>query len=199
MRETRTRPRSSSIFSRSSRGPRRAHPDPGTAMSRSRVHVALGPDSGSRATGPGRTPRGDVAWPMGSDLVGIFLPEFDIPFKTRGSRFVGHTPPRPRHGIGPGGSSMDSGAHASARRRIVASSFVFLFIVAGLFVLPSPASGQSATFTTTADFDAGTKNVPGDGNYGVETRTDNLAVPADQLELASVRGASFTPSPPAAH
>src|SRR3990172_3622830 len=196
MRETRTRPRSSSIFSRSSRGPRRAHPDPGTAMSRSRVHVALGPDSGSRATGPGRTARGDVAWPMGSDLVGIFLPEFDISFKTRGSGFVDHTPPRPRHGIEPGGSSTGSGARASARRPLLASSFVFLFIVAGLFVLPSPASGQSATFTTTADFDAGTKNLPGDGNFGVETRTDSPAVPADQLELASVRGDSFTLSDP---
>jgi hypothetical protein len=47
------------------------------------------------------------------------------------------------------------------------------------------------TITTTADFDAGTKNDPGDGNYGVETITDNPAMTANQLELTGKHGSNY--------
>lgn len=49
----------------------------------------------------------------------------------------------------------------------------------------------SYSISTTAEFDAGTKNDPGDGNYGVETNTNNPAIPADQIEPANMRGDRF--------
>lgn len=49
----------------------------------------------------------------------------------------------------------------------------------------------TTTWSTTADFDAGTRSNPGDGNYGVETTTDNIGIANGQLELASLKGDSF--------
>ena len=59
---------------------------------------------------------------------------------------------------------------------------------------PVSASPGTVTFTSTADFDAGTKSQPSpaDGNYQVETNTDNLGIAAGGFELASLEGDSFT-------
>jgi len=49
------------------------------------------------------------------------------------------------------------------------------------------------TITTTADFDAGVKSQPSpaDGNYEIETITDNPANTANQIILANMRGDAF--------
>ncbi len=50
------------------------------------------------------------------------------------------------------------------------------------------------TFTSTGDFDAGTKSQPSpvDGNYQVETNTDNPGISVGSLELTNLKGDSFT-------
>jgi len=50
----------------------------------------------------------------------------------------------------------------------------------------------TSTFTSTADFDAGTKAPTTGGNLGVESNTDNLGIAAGSFELGSLKGDSFT-------
>jgi hypothetical protein len=78
------------------------------------------------------------------------------------------------------------------KNRILPS--LFLSFVLTLILLLSPiVSASSATFTTTADFDSGTKSQPGspDGNYQVETVTNNPVIAAGSIELASMKGDDF--------
>jgi len=73
-------------------------------------------------------------------------------------------------------------------------AFMVLFLLAGVGIGPIisiNAQAQDATWTTTADFDSGTKNQPGDGNYGVETLTDNLRIADSSMELASLKSDTF--------
>ena len=69
-----------------------------------------------------------------------------------------------------------------------------LFLAAGVWVVPDISSAEEsvATWTTTADFDSGMKSLPGDGNYGVETYTDNVRVASNSFELSNIKGDSFT-------
>jgi len=71
-------------------------------------------------------------------------------------------------------------------------SLVLIGMLVSISLLSIPASAQDVTYTSTADFDGGTKNDPADGNYGVETNTDNLGIAAGSLELSSLKGDSFT-------
>jgi len=61
------------------------------------------------------------------------------------------------------------------------------------FVGPA-AAATTHTWTSTADFDLGVKSQPGpaDGNYEVETSTDNPGITAGQVELGSLKGDAFT-------
>ncbi len=78
------------------------------------------------------------------------------------------------------------------RHAVRAVVFLVAILAASvLYISPPPAAGSAPTYGTTADFDAGTKNTPGDGNFGVETATDNPGVVADRLELASLKGDAF--------
>ena len=52
------------------------------------------------------------------------------------------------------------------------------------------ADGVSFTITTTSDFDAGAK-YSSDGNYEIETNTDNPSIPADQIQLTNKKGDKF--------
>lgn len=78
---------------------------------------------------------------------------------------------------------------------------VFLGLAVALIVLLAIPRlvAADATFTSTADFDAGTKSDPGDGNYGVETITDNLQVASGSLELSSLKSDTFSHSDSDAH
>jgi len=77
---------------------------------------------------------------------------------------------------------------------------IVAILVGSILYLPSQLTAEppAPTFATTADFDAGTKDAPGDGNFGVETSSDNPGIAPDRLELASLRGDAFTfPDPDA--
>ena len=69
-----------------------------------------------------------------------------------------------------------------------------LMTAALLLSAPIASALTTITFTSTADFDAGTKSqpAPADGNYQVETNTDNLGIAAGAFELTSLKGDSFT-------
>ena len=73
--------------------------------------------------------------------------------------------------------------------------WVFILLMVMLLLLGlSSATGIQKEWSTVSDFDGGTKSQPSptDGNYGVETNTDNLGVANGNLELASMKGDSFT-------
>ena len=72
---------------------------------------------------------------------------------------------------------------------------IALLAIAGLLCLSSVrADIIEREWTTTLDFDGGTKSVPtpADGNLQVETITDNAGIREDQLELASIKGDKFS-------
>lgn len=78
---------------------------------------------------------------------------------------------------------------------IFVSLVVFALLLPGM-ALPAKALGAvTKEWTTTADFDAGTKSqtvvIPSDSAYEIETHTDNLAVPANAFQLGSRLGDSF--------
>lgn len=80
-----------------------------------------------------------------------------------------------------------------SRNRYIVITIAMFFV----FILPAfqvSAQWNDKEFTTTADFNVGTKGQPSpaDGNYGVETITDNPGISANQIELASIKGDSFT-------
>lgn len=78
------------------------------------------------------------------------------------------------------------------RREIIAIVWRIVVILAvAILMLPTASADDTVTFTTTANFDAGTKS-SSVGNYETETVTDNPGVPADAFELGSVKGDSFT-------
>lgn len=74
------------------------------------------------------------------------------------------------------------------------SAALVCVLLASAFVVISPRVGAATTvnFASTSAFDLGTKGNPGDGNYNVETSTDNPGIPVDHLELASLKGDAFT-------
>jgi hypothetical protein len=83
------------------------------------------------------------------------------------------------------------GVHQS-RGRVGFLAVAALLIVSSFVVVPSGfAAAASPTFAATEDFDAGTKSSPGDGAFGVETRTDNPGIASGVLELASAKGDAF--------
>jgi hypothetical protein len=69
---------------------------------------------------------------------------------------------------------------------------VALFLALNLVFVAGTVIGDGTGFSSTTDFDAGTKSSPGDGALEVETRTDNPAIADGTLELASSRGDGFT-------
>jgi hypothetical protein len=73
------------------------------------------------------------------------------------------------------------------QRLIVATAIATV----ALLLLASPAAATVVTFTSTADFDAGTKS-SASGNYQVETITDNLQIASGSLELSSLKSDTFT-------
>ena len=88
---------------------------------------------------------------------------------------------------------IDSGMEMA--RRVRRLFYCWVAILIAILVLSSNhASATSIVFTSTADFDAGTKSDPGDGNYGAETVTDNPAIPADQFQSGNIAGDSFSHS-----
>jgi hypothetical protein len=89
------------------------------------------------------------------------------------------------------GVAIETG-HRVPRYVVRVSAVLLALLTIGFGYFPSYGAAQDVSFTSTADFDAGTKDVPGDGNYGVETATDNPAIVPGQIELASVAGDSFT-------
>ncbi len=66
-----------------------------------------------------------------------------------------------------------------------------LLLALSLSVSPN-VEAQDTTYTSTADFDGGTKNDPADGNYGIETSSDNTATATGALELANLEGDTFS-------
>ena len=63
----------------------------------------------------------------------------------------------------------------------------------GMMLMPSIAIGDSADeYTTTGEWNTGTKGDPGDGNYNVETETDNFKYGTGNLTLANMYGDEFT-------
>lgn len=60
-----------------------------------------------------------------------------------------------------------------------------------LLLLSGTVQAGTITWTTTADFNAGTKSSSG-GNFEIETNTDNLGISSDAFELGSQKGDSFT-------
>lgn len=77
---------------------------------------------------------------------------------------------------------------------ILTSIFILSMVVIPLVPIGSAAPVTLATWTTTADFDSGTKSVPfvGDGNYEVETITDNPTAAAGAIGLLNKFGDTFT-------
>lgn len=78
-----------------------------------------------------------------------------------------------------------------SRRRYWIAMFV-LGVVVGLVSNAVGATGIDKEWSSTAAFDGGTKSDPGDGNYGIESVTDNGGIAAGTMEIASVKGDSFT-------
>lgn len=78
------------------------------------------------------------------------------------------------------------------KTRAIALCVALLGVGAALVSVAPIVAAATVTFTSTADFDGGTKSNPGDGNYGVETVTDNLGIAAGGFELSSMKGDSFT-------
>jgi len=69
----------------------------------------------------------------------------------------------------------------------------WLSLVIALLVFASgTAQAATITFTSTADFDAGTKGPTVGGNLGVETVTDNPGMAANALELGNLKGDAYT-------
>ena len=80
-------------------------------------------------------------------------------------------------------------------RPLPSGSVVVFALVIATLVLSVPTSADTTILWTTAsDFDGGTKSQPSpvDGNYQVETNTDNPGITTNQLELASIKGDRFT-------
>ena len=75
-----------------------------------------------------------------------------------------------------------------------ALAVMVLALVVALIISGSVSAQGTLTFTSTADFDAGTKSQPSpaDGNYQVDTTTDNLGIATGSFELTSLKGDSFT-------
>ncbi len=72
---------------------------------------------------------------------------------------------------------------------------IALLLVFTVLVVPGVVRAVTITWTTTADFDAGTKSWIGpgaDGNLGTETSTDNLGIAAGAFEISNMKGDSFT-------
>lgn len=79
--------------------------------------------------------------------------------------------------------------------RILIALSIFAVLLPGVAV---PAKGLGAItkeWTTTSDFDSGTKSqtatIPADAAYEIESRTDNLAVAANEIKLGSKLGDNF--------
>src|SRR3989304_1719969 len=69
----------------------------------------------------------------------------------------------------------------------------WLSLVIALLVFASgTAQAATITFTSTADFDAGTKGPTVGGNLGVETVTDNPGMAANAFELGNLKGDAYT-------
>ena len=72
-----------------------------------------------------------------------------------------------------------------------------LAVVPALLLVSALSPGVLATssgplvFSTTQDFDAGSKGPATDGVYGVETSTDNPGIASDRFELGSLKGDAF--------
>lgn len=66
-----------------------------------------------------------------------------------------------------------------------------MFIAVSIILFPT-VSAFGTDFTLTADFDSGFKTPLAGGNLGIETITDNLAVPDDSFSLGTPQGDSFT-------
>jgi hypothetical protein len=75
--------------------------------------------------------------------------------------------------------------------------FTVLLLLAGVAIGPflsfNAKASVNTTFTTTANFDSGTKSqpVPADGNYQIETTTDNPGITSGSIELSSLKGDAF--------
>lgn len=70
----------------------------------------------------------------------------------------------------------------------------WVLLATAIAIIIAGLASADTEYTTTSNFDAGTKSqpTPVDGNYGVETLTDNPGIAANQLELTSIKGDSFT-------
>lgn len=69
--------------------------------------------------------------------------------------------------------------------------FIALLVLAALVPLSTPVSAQASyTWTTTADFDAGTYS-QGEGFYEVSSSSCNPSLTSGQIELANARGEAF--------
>lgn len=68
---------------------------------------------------------------------------------------------------------------------LVSAAIVIILMTSGI------ASATVVTFSSTADFDAGTKS-SASGNYQVETLTDNLQIASGSLELSSLKSDTFS-------
>ena len=64
-------------------------------------------------------------------------------------------------------------------------------MIAILVFLTGSAQAATITFTSTADFDAGTKGPTAGGNLGVETVTDNPGMAANAFELGNLKGDAY--------
>src|SRR3990172_3286639 len=65
-------------------------------------------------------------------------------------------------------------------------------MIALLVFASGSARAATITFTSTADFDAGTKGPTVSGNLGVETVTDNPGMAANAFELGNLKGDAYT-------
>src|SRR3990172_3892887 len=65
-------------------------------------------------------------------------------------------------------------------------------MIAILVFLTGSAQAATITFTSTADFDAGTKGPTVNGNLGIETITDNPGMAANAFELGNLKGDAYT-------
>ena len=65
-------------------------------------------------------------------------------------------------------------------------------MIAILVFFTGTVQAATITFTSTADFDAGTKGPTVGGNLGVETVTDNPGMAANAFELGNLKGDAYT-------
>ncbi len=71
------------------------------------------------------------------------------------------------------------------------TGLLILLLMLLILLVPGSAQALTITWTTTADFDGGTKTSSG-GNFEIETNTDNLGIATGGFELSSLKGDSFT-------